>query len=79
MSEPQTYIATRPACGHLVACAVDDPEHYGDTARNLASWSRSGFTITKVETESIRKGTAGTWCPPECPHRPHRRTRRTSR
>jgi hypothetical protein len=46
-------------CGKLIACAVDDPDHTKDTAKEVAAWIRRGDKVDKMTVELVRKAD---WC-----------------
>lgn len=46
-------------CGHIVACAVDSPEHAKTNAKDVSSWMREGLRIEKMSVAEVR---VGKWC-----------------
>ena len=71
MNEP-TYVAINPACGHAVACIVDQLGREVETAKIVAGWK--GYRVERTDAQQIRDG-AFTWCPVDCQHRPRGRHR----
>lgn len=47
------------ACGHMVACSVDEPERKKDNAKLVASWVRDGLTIG---TRTVAEVRTAEWC-----------------
>ena len=58
MSERKTYIA-RCKCGGMVAAVMDNPNHKEDTAKEVAGCIEAGYTIERVDSETVRKSH---WC-----------------
>lgn len=50
----RTAYVGRKACGCVVACVVNSPEHILDTAQALVGWRRSKLTPTLVTVEEAR-------------------------
>ena len=73
-----TYIALRPTCGHMVACAVDNPAHKAETAGDVMRWIKAGYRIDRVDSADIRAGRPHglKFCPADCPERPKPKRRR---
>lgn len=52
------------ACGCAVAAAVDNPEHFKDTAKTVAAWIRDGLTVERKPVEWVRENLRS------CKHKP---------
>lgn len=48
-----SYIAKK-SCGCIIAACVDEPKYNKETAKDLASWIKKGYTIERVKTEFAR-------------------------
>jgi len=52
------YIA-RCHCGGIIMACVDDPTHKQDTAKEVASCLRAGFTIDRIKCNDVK---TSKWC-----------------
>lgn len=64
--EPLTYVGLHPVCGHVRAAVLDLPGHEKETAKDVASFMRSGLKIERWETRRVREG-CWWWSAPRVP------------
>jgi hypothetical protein len=57
------FTATDPVCGHVVAAAVDGPNHRKDVAQDVGQWVLDGLRVERVSCQLQPLA----WCSEECP------------